>query len=160
MDHGQFGVDSTSCRKCLCNNGQFNQSTCDHIHNCSLITSNSKNKGKCNWDGKQYKHQQVFPVDKCNKCKCRGGKLSGCTRKQCRGGDEAPCSKCRKLPRKPVCGPNGITYDNLCAAEYCAGFDPLEVTPGHCSMQVSTIILKGVARYLLVDCMKYINYKW
>ena len=141
-------MDPTSCRKCLCDNGQFNQSTCDdHIHNCSLITFNStsKNKSKCEWNGKQYKHQQVFLVDKCNKCKCLGGKLSGCTRRQCKSGDDTPCSKCRKLPKKPVCGPNGVTYDNICAAEYCAGFDVLEVTPGHCSIQVSTIISKKVA---------------
>ena len=116
-------------------NGEFNQSTCDDSYNCTII--NSKSKSNCILDGKQYKHQQVFRVDKCNLCKCLGGKISGCTRRKCKGDDDTPCDKCKKLQRKPFCGPNDVTYDNICAAKYCAGFDPLELTPGPCSIQVS-----------------------
>lgn len=138
MDHDQYGVDPQSCRRCICENGQFNESTCDRSHNCSLIISNSSHS--CNMSGKQYKHQQVFPVDKCNKCKCLGGKISGCTRRRCKGVGDTPCDMCRKLHFKPVCGPNGVTYENICAAENCAGFDPLEVTLGPCSIQVTNSV--------------------
>ena len=126
VDHDQFGVDPSSCKRCMCENGKFNMSTCDDSHNCTLLTPNSKNS--CNMEGKQYHHQQVFTVDKCNKCKCFNGKVSGCTRRKCMGDDnDTPCDKCKKSHRKPVCGPNGVTYDNICAAKNCAEFDPLEV---------------------------------
>lgn len=60
------------------------------------------------------------------------------------GGDnDTPCDKCKKLHRKSVCGLNGVTYDNICAAKNCAEFDPVEVVVGPCSMQV--IILYEVA---------------
>lgn len=49
--------------------------------------------------------------------------------------NDTPCDKCKKSHRKPVCGPNGVTYDNICAAKNCAEFDPLEVIPGPCSIQ-------------------------
>ena len=100
-------------------------------------------------EGKRYRHQQVFTVDKCNKCKCFNGKISGCTRRKCKGGeDDTPCDKCKKSHRKPVCGPNGVTYDNICAAKNCAGFDPLEVIPGPCSIQVH--ILYEVVVFLTI----------
>lgn len=133
----QYGVDPSSCKKCICENGQFNRSTCIDGHNCSMLTSTSRSN--CQKDGKWYQHQKVFAVDKCNKCKCFGGKVSGCTRRKCKGAGngDSPCDKCRKSHRHPVCGPNDVTYYNLCAAEHCAGFDRLEVTPGPCSVQVN-----------------------
>ena len=145
MYPGQYGVDPSTCKKCLCINGEFNQSTCDDSHNCTFI--NSKSKSNCTIGSKQYKHQKVFGVDKCNNCRCLGGKLSGCTRRKCKGDNDTLCDKCKKIQRKPVCGPNHVTYDNICTAEHCAGFDPTEVEPGACSMQVNvSYILKVAAR--------------
>ena len=158
VDHDQYGVDPSSCKRCMCENGQFNMSTCDNSHNCTLIKSASKNN--CYMGGKQYRHQQVFPVDKCNKCKCFNGKISGCTRRKCVGGDDTPCDKCKKLHRKPVCGPNGVTYDNICAAKYCAEFDPIEVIPGPCSIQVYNynyviVLYKHSVAFSMSSCALY-----
>lgn len=155
VDNGHYGMDPSSCKRCICEDGQFNQSTCVYGHNCTLLTPDSTSK--CHMDGKQYQHQQVFKVDKCNNCKCLGGKISGCTRRKCRGDkDDTPCDKCKKLPHHPVCGPNGVTYDNMCTAEHCAGFDPLEVTPGSCSIQVSNTVrssLKNMQNQSFIVCL-------
>lgn len=148
MYPGQYGVDPSTCKKCLCMNGEFNQSTCDDNHNCTFI--NSTSKSNCTIGSKQYEHQKVFGVDKCNNCKCLGGKLSGCTRRKCKGDNDTLCDKCKKLQRKPVCGPNHVTYDNICTAEHCAGFDPTEVEPGACSMQVNVSYILKVAGSLTV----------
>ena len=67
--------------------------------------------------------------------------MSGCTRRKCRDDDndddDTPCDRCRNMPYNPVCGPNGVTYHNLCTAQFCAGLDPVEVSPGPCSTQVN-----------------------
>ena len=158
VGHDQYGVDASNCKRCLCEDGVFNESTCTAGRNCTLFASNST-KG-CLVDKQEFKHQQVFKVDKCNKCKCFGGRLSGCTRGNCHrhspGGKATDCDKCKKKPWKPVCGPNGVTYDNLCTAEYCARFDALEVTPGPCSIQVCALKLMGMSLqpylYTIIIC--------
>ena len=110
---------------------------------CVFITPGGGRRD-CNFNGVQYRHGDVFPVDECNRCKCLNGRMSGCTRRKCRNDDDnddddddTPCDRCRKMPYDPVCGPNGVTYRNLCTAQFCAGLDPLEVTPGPCSTQVN-----------------------
>ena len=80
--------------------------------------------------------------------------MSGCTRRKCHGhgsgGMVTKCDECKKKPWKPFCGPNGVTYDNLCTAEYCARFDAIEVTPGPCSIQVCTVFC--YLQWLSVSC--------
>ena len=151
VGHGQYGIDVSDCKRCLCEDGAFNESTCTVGQNCSLFSPNSTKD--CYVNEQNIKHQQVFKVDNCNKCKCFGGSMSGCTRRKCQGhgsGSKATeCDKCKKKPWKPVCGPNGVTYYNLCTAEYCARFDVLEVTPGPCSIQVCILELMESVYYVI-----------
>jgi len=140
VEHNQFGLDVSRCRRCLCQNGEFDNSTCVNGRSCDLITP--RRPLNCVYEGIQYQHRDVFAVDQCNRCKCLNGKITGCTRRKCRrrdgddDDDDTPCDMCRKLPYDPVCGPNGVTYPNLCTAQFCAGIDPIEVTEGPCSTQV------------------------
>lgn len=140
IGHNRFGLDVSRCRRCLCQNGKLNDSTCVKGRSCVFITPGGQNPKDCSYNGVRYRHRDVFRVDKCNRCKCLNGKISGCTRRKCRNNDDddddTPCDRCRKKPRDPVCGPNGITYPNLCTAQFCAGLDQSEVTSGPCSYQV------------------------
>jgi len=133
------------CRRCLCQNGQLNDSTCVNGRSCVFITPGGGPQN-CRYNGVQYRHRDVFQVDECNRCKCLNGKISGCTRRKCRNDNDTSCDMCRKMPYDPVCGPNGITYRNLCTAQFCAGLDPLEVTTGPCTIQV--IICNTIALYI------------
>ena len=116
VEHNRFGLDVSQCRRCLCQNGQFDNSTCVNGRSCELITP--RRPLNCVFEGIQYQHRDVFAVDRCNRCKCLNGKI---TRRKCRrhdgdDDDETPCDMCRDIPIDPVCGPNGVTYDNLCTA--------------------------------------------
>ena len=145
VEHNRFGLDVSNCRRCICQNGKLNDSTCVNGRSCVFITPGGGPED-CSYNGVQYRHRDVFQIDECNRCKCLNGRISGCTRRKCRNNDdddddETPCDQCKRMPYDPVCGPNGVTYPNLCTAQYCSGIDPSEVTPGPCTTQVIIIII-------------------
>jgi len=86
--------------------------------------------------------------------------VSGCTRRKCHGhgsgGMVTKCDECKKKPWKPFCGPNGVTYDNLCTAEYCARFDALEVTPSPRCVQCFVAICSGQVCLGAVSLFAYV----
>ena len=132
----------------------MNDSTCVNGRSCVFITPGG-GPADCTYNGVQYRHRDVFRVDECNRCKCLNGRISGCTRRKCRNNDdedddddETPCDQCKRMPYDPVCGPNGVTYHNLCTAQYCSGVDPSEVTPGPCSTQVIIIYTINLCIYI------------
>ena len=131
VEHNRFGLDVSNCRRCICQNGQLNDSTCVNGHSCVFITPGGGPKSKsCNYNGTEYSSGEVFPVDECNTCKCLDGKISGCTRTECNM--NTTCEQCMCMPVDPVCYRGQVRICNACEAEVCAGLDPSEFTSGPC----------------------------
>ena len=128
VEHNRFGLDVSNCRRCICQNGQLDDSTCVNGRSCVFITPGGKKD--CKYNGTKYSNGEVFPIDDCNTCKCLNGKITGCTRMECNM--NTTCEQCRCMPYDPVCYLGIVDICNGCEAEVCAGLDPSEFTPGIC----------------------------
>ena len=132
VEHNQFGLDVSNCRRCICQNGKLKDSTCVYGHSCVFITPGRK-KG-CKYNGTKYSNGEVFPVDECNTCKCLNGEITECTHMECNM--NPTCEQCRCMPEELVCceynGIGPLTVCNTCVAQFCPGPDPDSCTNGSC----------------------------
>ena len=129
VEHNRFGLDVSNCRRCICQNGQLNDSTCVNGRSCVFITPGGGPRS-CNYNGTEYRSGEVFPVDECNTCKCLNGRISGCTHTECIMMN-ITCEQCRSMPYKPVCY-RGITFDNECIAVVCFRRNSSQLESGVC----------------------------
>ena len=131
VEHNRFGLDVSNCRRCICQNGQLDDSTCVNGRSCVFITPGGKKS--CKYNGTKYSNGEVFPTDECNTCKCLNGEITECTHMDC---NMTPtCEQCRCMPEEEVCCDNGFatfTVCNTCVAQFCAEVDPDSCTNGPC----------------------------